>query len=67
MRHCDIAPLHQLGICHNNVTVDIHLCTVCMFDVHMNISTGICLQYAYKAIAHKVNTHLTATYLVVIE
>ena len=22
MRHCNIAPLHQLGICHNNVTVD---------------------------------------------
>ena len=41
-----------------NVTVDIHLCTVCMFDVHMNISTGICLQYAYKAIAHKVNTEV---------
>ena len=22
MSHCNIAPLHQLGICHNNVTVD---------------------------------------------
>ncbi len=22
MRHCKIPPLHQLGICHNNVTVD---------------------------------------------
>ena len=22
MRHCNIAPLHQLGFCHNNVTVD---------------------------------------------
>ena len=22
MRHCNIAPLYQLGICHNNVTVD---------------------------------------------
>jgi hypothetical protein len=22
MKNCNIAPLHQLGICHNNVTVD---------------------------------------------
>ena len=22
MRHCNIAPLHQLGFCHNNDTVD---------------------------------------------
>ena len=22
MRHCNIAPLHQLGFCHNNITVD---------------------------------------------
>ena len=22
MRHCNIAPLYQLDICHNNITVD---------------------------------------------
>ena len=32
MRHCKIAPLHQLGICHNNVTVDNTFPTyVCMY------------------------------------
>ena len=26
MRHCNIAPLHQLGICHKNVTVCMYVC-----------------------------------------
>ena len=26
MRHCKIAPLHQLGFCHNNKYVCIHVC-----------------------------------------
>ena len=33
IRHCNIAPLHQLGICHNNLTVDNTFQTmyVCMY------------------------------------
>ena len=31
MRHCNIASLHQLGICHNNVTVDNTGLYVCMY------------------------------------
>ena len=29
MRHCNIAPLHQLGICHNNVCM--YVCMYCMY------------------------------------
>ena len=39
MRHCKIAPLHQLGICHNNVTVD-NTFPTCMMYVTLSAGRG---------------------------
>ena len=45
MRRCNIAFLHQLGICHNNVTVDnIVYMYVCMY-VCMCESKYLCLKF----------------------
>ena len=36
MKHCNIALLHQLGICHNNVTADKYVCMyVCIFEIYL--------------------------------
>ena len=36
MRHCNIAPLHQLDFCHNNVSADN------TFSMYAYISTDLC-------------------------
>ena len=45
MRHCIIAPIHQLGICHINVTVD-NTFPTCFGGVQVGI---IIIQYKWVA------------------
>ena len=39
MRHCNIAPLHQLGICHNNVTL-LYVCMYVYACIHVCLYGG---------------------------
>ena len=41
MSHCNIAPLHQLGICHTNVTVD-NTFPTCFGGVRMYVCMYVC-------------------------